>query len=460
MTSIRRTLSLSLLSIGLVTGLVTAALSFWAATDEAEELFDAQMAQMARLTGQLAPAGPLTQLETPAEFEWTPAHPYEKQLSYRIVDASGTVLIASPSFPEQIDAPPGTTSGYRNLDVNGTQWRLFTLAEPTGQRYIQVSQDYRIRRELGVKIAMSNTLPILIFLVLFGLTIWWLIGRSLRPLVTVSHEVATRGSDHLEPLALQQIPDEIDGLVRALNALLARLQQSFERERRFTADASHELRTPLAALQIHCENLYQDLGDSESRISCAQMLKGISWMNRMVEQLLQLSRLDPQARLPDTTQVNLNTLCRDVIDDQIGFAIARNIDLGLSAPDRPLSLQGSAFYLSLMLRNLIDNALRYTPSGGEVTLTLESVDNHIVMSVIDSGPGLNDEQKMRVFERFYRQGPNGTGSGLGLSIVRLITQLHQARITLLERQDGQTGLVARVDFAPELPDASGTDVKG
>ena len=143
MTSIRRTLSLSLLSIGLVTGLVTAALSFWAATDEAEELFDAQMAQMARLTGQLAPAGPLTHFKTPAEFEWTPAHPYEKQLSYRIVDASGTVLIASPSFPKQIDArqvppaaiaiwmstaPSGDCSPLPNPLVNATYRFLRTIA--------------------------------------------------------------------------------------------------------------------------------------------------------------------------------------------------------------------------------------------------------------------------------------------------------------------------------------------
>lgn len=451
MTSIRRALSLSLLSIGLVTGLITAFLSFWAATDEAEELFDAQMAQMARLASQLAPADPLTHAQTPDVLSWTPAHPYEKQLSYRILDSAGTELTVSPSFPAHINATPTTTNGYRNLAVDGTQWRLFTLTEPSGQRSIQVAQDHRIRHELAIKIAMSNTLPILVFLVLFGLTIWWLIGRNLRPLVDVSHEVATRGSDHLEPLALQQIPDEIDGLVRALNALLARLQQSFERERRFTADAAHELRTPLAALQIHCENLYQDLGDSESRVSCAQMLKGISWMNRMVDQLLQLSRLDPQAQLPDTHQVNLSELCRDMISDQIGFAIARNIDLGLNAPDKPLCIQGNAMYLSLMLRNLIDNALRYTPSGGEVTLTLEAHADHIVLSVIDSGPGLNDEQKVRVFERFYRQGPNGTGSGLGLSIVHLITRLHQADISLRNRSDGHTGLAARIEFTRESP---------
>ncbi|PSL16269.1 two-component system sensor histidine kinase QseC [Marinobacterium halophilum] len=447
MTSIRRALSISLLSIGLGTGLLTASLAFFAATDEAEELFDAQMAQMARLTGQLAPAGKIDHTQLSNDTTWAPAHPYEKQLSYRIIDAAGNVLIASPSFPEHIDATP--VSGYRNLDMDGIRWRLFTLPGPANQRYIQVAQDDHIRRELALKIALTNTLPILVFLPLFGFTIWWLIGRNLLPLVTISREVTTRSSDHLEPLALQQIPDEIDGLVRALNALLARLQQSFERERRFTADAAHELRTPLAALQIHCENLYQDLNTGDSRTSCAQMLTGIAWMNRMVEQLLQLSRLDPQASLPETAPVNLNELCRELISDQIGFAIARHIDLGLDAPEQSLYVRGNAFYLRLMLRNLIDNALRYTPPSGEVTLLLESSEEDVALSVVDSGPGLDAEQKQRVFERFYRQGENGTGSGLGLSIVRLIADLHQASITLLERDDDQSGLVARVTFGKD-----------
>lgn len=450
MTSIRRALSISLLGIGLGTGLLTASLAFFAATDEAEELFDAQMAQMARLTGQLVPEGQIDHTQVPHDTAWAPAHPYEKQLSYRIIDASGNVLITSPSFPEHIDAT--TASGYRDLDMGGIRWRLFTLPGPTNQRYIQVAQDDYIRRELAFKIALTNTLPILVFLPLFGFTIWWLVGRNLQPLVTISREVTTRSSDHLEPLALQQVPDEVDGLVSALNALLARLQQSFERERRFTADAAHELRTPLAALQIHCENLYQDLGDGECRTSCAQILKGIAWMNRMVEQLLQLSRLDPQASLPETAPVNLNELCSELISDQIGFAIARHIDLGLEAPEQPLYIQGNTFYLRLMLRNLVDNALRYTPPKGEVTLLLESLEGQVILNVIDSGPGLNAEQKARVFERFYRQGENGTGSGLGLSIAQLIADLHQACITLLDR-DGQSGLVARIEFDRTPPAA-------
>ncbi len=443
MTSIRRALSVSLLGIVFCAGLVAAALSFWAATDEAEELFDAQMAQMARLTSQLVQTGSLSNMPLKAHDVWLPAHPYEKQLAYRILGPDDEVQLVSPSFPPRI---PSNGRGYQELNLDGNRWRLFTLEQAAQQRLIQVVQDEHIRNELAIKIALTNILPLLIFLPVLGLTIWWLIGVNLKPLVTISQQVSTRSSDHLEPLELQRIPDEVDGLVNALNALLARLQRSFERERRFTADAAHELRTPLAALQIHCQNLALEIEDQESRTSCQQMLKGLSRLNRIVEQLLQLSRLDPQEHLPDTRPLNLSELCRELIGDQVGFAIERQIDLGLSAPDEDLYLEGNALYLGLMLRNLIDNALRYTPAGGEVTLSLLRRGHQIRLSVTDSGPGIDDAYKARVFERFYRQDRTELGSGLGLSIVRLIAELHDAHIQLLDRQDGKPGLEVRVDF--------------
>ena len=444
MTSIRRALSISLISIGLCAGLVTASLSFYAATDEAEELFDAQMAQMARLMAQLVPGGSFSSPAVPSETPWQPAHPYEKQLSYRVLNPAGATLLLSPSFPEGVSS--SARPGYRDLELDQTRWRLFTLATPDSRHYIQVIQNDHIRRELALKIALTNTLPVLIFLPLLGLTIWWLIGRNLRPLLTIGKEVSTRSSGNLEPLQLEQIPDEVDALVSALNELLARLQQSFQRERRFTADAAHELRTPLAALQVHCENLFLQLQDPDARSDCDRIQDGLTCMNRMVEQLLQLSRLDPQEHLPETENINLSTLCRDMIGDQIGFAIAQDIDLGLDAPDEDLHIQGNAFYLGLMIRNLIDNALRYTSPGGEVTLALTQHDHQVRLSLIDSGPGLSKEAKQRVFERFYRQSQQGTGSGLGLSIVKLIADLHAARVQLHDRDDQRSGLVVQVDF--------------
>ncbi|SEG48067.1 ATP-binding protein [Marinobacterium lutimaris] len=441
MRSIRQTLTISLLSVGLLAGLTTATLAYLAAKDEAEELFDAQMAQMARLVEQLAPDDDSLPLVIMNEEEWIPAHPYEEQLSYRIVSNAGKVLIASPSFPEWIDQQP--VDGYRDLDHPVENWRIFTLIGEQGQNHIQVVQSDKARTEIATKIALTNTLPILVFLPLLCLAIWWQIGRSLKPLVTLSEEVSERSSGHLNPVRLQEVPSEINGLVRALNRMLQRLKLSFERERRFTADAAHELRTPLAALQIHCENLFADLKDEQSRGSTEQILSGLKRMNRIVEQLLHLSRLDPQERLPDRAPLNLTELCRELIGDQIPFAIARRIDLGLTAPDEDLQASGHALYLSILLRNLVDNALRYTPQEGEVTLELEQLEGKIRVSVIDSGPGLSDEQKQRVFERFYRGRNKSDGSGLGLSIANQIAELHGSEIELLDRQDGKAGLVAR-----------------
>lgn len=441
MRSIRKTLTISLLTFGLLAGLTTATLAYLAAKEEAEELFDAQMAQMARLVEQLAPDDASLPLVIENEEPWTPAHPYEEQLSYRIVSNAGQVLIASPSFPAWIAHEP--VDGYHDLDHPGENWRMFTLIGEQGQNHIQVVQSDKARTEIATKIALTNTLPILVFLPLLCLAIWWQIGRNLKPLVTLSEEVSERGSGHLDPVRLQEVPTEINGLVRALNRMLQRLKLSFERERRFTADAAHELRTPLAALQIHCENLFAELRDEQSRRSGEQILSGLKRMNRIVEQLLHLSRLDPQERLADNTPLNLTELCRELIGDQIPFAIARQIDLGLTAPDTDLQARGHALYLSILLRNLVDNALRYTPRGGEVTLELENQEGQVQISVIDSGPGLSDEQKQRVFERFYRGHNKSDGSGLGLSIAHQIAELHGSEVQLLDREDGKPGLVAR-----------------
>ncbi|WP_051299135.1 ATP-binding protein [Marinobacterium litorale] len=442
MTSISRALTLSLLTIGLLSGLTTAYLAYDSAMDEAEELFDAQMAQMARLIQQLAPHDTSLAAVVDRERHWALAHPYEEQLAYRILDNNSRPLIASPSFPQWIE--PTATLGYQDM-IHGTErWRMFTLEGREGRNHIQVIQSDNMRGELATKIAATNTLPILIFLPLLGLAIWWQVKKHLKPLVTISEEVSERGSGHLEPLQLKQVPREIKGLVVALNEMLRRLKQSFERERRFTADAAHELRTPLAALQIHCENLCQELSEQGGSSSGDQILRGLKRMNRVVEQLLELSRLDPQDKLPQTETLNLTALCRETIGEQIYFALERNIDLGLNAPATDLQVSGHPLYLSLLLRNLIDNAIRYTPAGGEVTVDLDTCEAGVRISVIDSGPGLSDEEKARVFERFYRQSNAGDGSGLGLSIVRQIAELHGSDVELLDRDDGQSGLKVSV----------------
>lgn len=445
MRSIRQTLTISLLSFGLLAGLTTATLAYFAAKDEAEELFDAQMAQMARLIEQLAPDDASLPLVIENEKEWRPAHPYEEQLSYRIVTSDGSVLIASPSFPAWITHEP--IDGYHDLDHPDENWRMFTLIGQQGQNHIQVVQSDKARTEIATKIALTNTLPILVFLPLLCVAIWWQIGRNLRPLVTLSEEVSERSSGHLDPVRLQEVPSEISGLVSALNRLLSRLKLSFERERRFTADAAHELRTPLAALQIHCENLFAELKDEQCRGSCDQILSGLQRMNRVVEQLLHLSRLDPQEKLSDCAPLNLTALGRELIGDQTPFAIGRHIDLGLQAPNADLWVEGQSLYLGILLRNLIDNAIRYTPAGGEVTLELVPLEAGVQVSVIDSGPGLADDQKQRVFERFYRGRNKSDGSGLGLSIVHQIAELHGTDIQLLDREDGQSGLIARFTLA-------------
>jgi len=275
------------------------------------------------------------------------------------------------------------------------------------------------------------------------LLVYFSVRRSLRPLEELASAVAARSPDNLNVLAEPQTLREAQPLVAALNRLLTRLAATLDNERRFTADAAHELRTPLAAVKIQAQVALASTDAADHQHALRQVLAGADRATRLVEQLLRLARLDPLARLPQAQTLDLAQLAASIASDMQAQASARQQQLSVHAPSAAIQVQGDADLLGVALRNLVENALRYTPPGGEIEIRIETSDQHPRLAVCDNGPGVNAEEAPRLLERFYRgqastnpQSNAADGSGLGLAIVQRIAELHGAQLSIENRTIG------------------------
>ncbi len=337
-------------------------------------------------------------------------------------------------------APPKQAPGLHILEWQGTEWRIFTLLE--GGMTIQVATTSANRARKFATIAPWLLLPLLVLVVVLGLLIRAAVGRALAPLEHLRTEIGQRGALSLHALNLRGMPDEIAPLVATLNELLVRLDQAMIAQRRFIADAAHELRSPLTAIKLQAQLANRAANDSEREAALTQLAGGVDRAAHLIEQLLHMARLEPSARQNAFMTVALDELVKQVVADFSTQADVYHIDLGVGVCAN-LSITGQSDSLRMLLGNLIDNALRYTPSGGRVDVELAIENNQAAISISDNGPGIPETERNRVFERFYRvPGSDAPGSGLGLSIVKQIAILHGGTIELIPRPTG--GLTARV----------------
>jgi len=320
---------------------------------------------------------------------------------------------------------------------------------PDSRVVVQVAERHALRDELAQSVANHLMHPLAVALPVLGLLIWLSVTAGLLPLGALALQVQRRAPDNLAPLPEPQVPREVAPLVHALNALFERLRTSFEQERRFTADAAHELRTPLAALKTQAQVAQAATSQQALRHALDQIVVGVDRATRLVEQLLMLARLDPQASLPAAEPLSLPQLAAACVAQLAPMAAQRDVDLAQEAPDTAM-VRGDAALLSALVRNLLDNAIRHAPPGSEVELSVRGAADSVLLRVCDRGPGIPAAQRQRVLERFYRiDGVSGEGSGLGLSIVQRIVQLHGATLRLEPGEGGQ-GLCVEVVF-PALP---------
>ena len=422
-TSIRRRLlaylSGGLLALWLATALASAAV----ALHEINEIADSQMSQLARSLMQVPQAAAGSTADLP------PAGGAESSNNgFAIWDKHGTLLLAD-RYGREI--PFQTASGFHNNRAawQGSAWRYLYLHDEHSGRTVAVSQRLKERlstltNALWVQLALTFlSLPLLLWLIARG------IRRGLTPLDLLAGELAARNAQSLQPVS-EQVPAETLPLVQSLNALLARVAESLAREQRFTADAAHELRSPLAALKVQAEVLAMSSDEAEQQHHLGNIHESIDRANRLTEQLLTLARLDPMQALPDAQPIDWQRSAHQALQSVNLQAREKRVQLKLECAcgfGQVFPPLGNEVLLQLMLRNLLDNAIRYSPPNSHVTLTLDANG----LSVCDEGPGIAAEHLPRIRERFYRPpGQSQQGSGLGLSIVERIADLHGLRLDL------------------------------
>ncbi len=333
------------------------------------------------------------------------------------------------------ELPFATEPGFADLLWRNERWRLFALY--AGNRIVQVAQPTRLRLRMSADIALRNVAPFLLLLPGMALVIWFGVGAGLRPLHRLAADIQQRRPEALEPVAADGLPAEITPLVDALNGLLTRLADTLAAQRQFIADAAHELRTPLTAVRLQAE-MAQRATDATERAGTLDALRtGLLRTSHLMEQLLAMARLDAAPATVLIGTVDLLDLARRVVVEFAPIADHRTLDLGL-LPSDAITVAGDPDELHTLLSSLVENALRYTPDGGRVDVQVQRTGDEAVLTVSDTGPGIPEAERARVFDRFYR-GAHATapGSGLGLAIVQRIANRHRASLRLEDAEPGR-----------------------
>ena len=437
----RRLLGFVLVAI-LLAAVLQAATAYRGALRQADALFDDHLQQMARsLQGGIAFGLPQAGVEDDARFE----------LFVQIWGQDGTQIFRSTRSALQ----PRAVLGFSDVQAHGNRYRVYTLQTP--QQTVQIAQDLSARTARARALALRAVLPFAWLTPLLMLAVWWIIKRSLAPIERARQAVASRAADDFSPLEGAGLPDEVRPLVDELNLLFGRVRQAFEAQKNFVADAAHELRSPLTALKLQAQTLRRVGDDPAAREAAITRLNlGLDRAIRGVEQLLLLAREEAgPAQTGSAGPVDLQQVLRLAVADTLPRARLANIDLGLAdnppAPAVP-PVSGQLEALRMLLRNLLENAVKYTPPGGQVDVSLAQMDGCPVLTVEDSGTGIAPQDRLRVFDRFFRASNAAphTGSGLGLAIVKAIADRHGATLALGESAR-LGGLQVEVRFAPAAP---------
>jgi two-component system OmpR family sensor kinase len=433
MSSLRARLLASLLAGVVLVGVTGGWIVYRNALAEADTFFDYHLRQTA-----------LILRDEPVEYLLAPQLPptdasYDFVVQVWSLDGVRVYL----SRPHAV-LPEITTLGFSTVATSEGRWRVFGVQALT--RVIQVAQPMSIREQRAAELALQTLKPFALLLPVLALLIWIAVGSALEPLRRLTAQVKARRVNALDALPAERLPEEVQPLVLALNDLLGRLRAALERERAFMADAAHELRTPLTALHLQLGMLARASSEAERQAAMSILAAGVQRANHLIEQMLMLARQEPRADSP-RLPVRLDELAREIVAELVPLADARQIDLGVAAA-QPATITADPDALRTLLRNLIDNAVRYTAGGGRVDVTVESGGAGARVTVSDNGPGIPPEERSRVLDRFYRRaGTAATGSGLGLAIVKAIADAHGATLTLTAGPDGR-GLRVIVAFPP------------
>ncbi|OYQ42153.1 two-component sensor histidine kinase [Rhodoferax sp. TH121] len=435
---------LVLLSVSLTVVWLSVAVWTWVdARHEVDELMDSHLAQAAAILV----VQPLD-LEDDAVADAPALHKYNARVAFQVFHEGTLVMRSANAGAEPLSRQ---RRGFDTVRLGNERWRVFATRGAESDVQVYVGEQIDSRNDIVWAMLRGMLLPMALALPVLAALLWWAVQRALVPLRTLSHTLRQRAPDALNPVMVPDVPTEMQPLVAELNGLLARIERMVQSERRFTADAAHELRTPIAAIRAQAQVALGAGDDAAERNHALQTtLAGCDRAAHLVDQLLALARLDAGATIPAADACDLRALAREVAADLAPAALERGQDLELedggSDVDRDATcvVSAPAAWLLMLLRNLLDNALRYSPDGARVQVRVANTAGPVVLEVHDSGPGMAEADLQRLGERFFRVlGHTQSGSGLGWSIVRRIAEVTGAEVTV-QRSALLGGLQVRV----------------
>ncbi|HET8731035.1 MAG TPA: ATP-binding protein [Moraxellaceae bacterium] len=448
MRSIRQQLLLILASILLVTFAVSGVLSYLATAEEVQELFDAQLIENARVLkgvmnhaeGQVDWSHVRASLDETRDEHVTgndpvtDGHAYEKKIAIQVWTADSRLVLRSPSAPGQALSP--LQQGFSHRHANGHYWFVYTTRLEENGHWLIVAERSDVRAELRRNVAASLGIASLVGLALALLLMRRGLQHELKPIDDLRHAIGASEPEKLAPIQLPDARTELAPVVDTLNHLLARVSEGVERERRFLADAAHELRTPLAVLKLQAQAAMAARTPEEARALLERLIGGVDRSTRVVEQLLLLARLDADVVPAERMRVSLDEVARDTLAGLAPLALARHQELVLDNDvNGDFHLQGNPVLLGTLLRNLVENALRHSPEGGEIRVLLVPSADTVQLEVSDSGPGVPAAMLGTLTRRFVRAHQGDThGSGLGLAIVAHVVEMHGGELRLANRE--------------------------
>lgn len=429
--SLRRNLSLWIATATTGIGLIAAVCSFFLAFNEARNLQDDQLRQTAFLVEHFGGAVPL----------WT-----ELDRQFSVSDPDARMIVAPVGRPAADKGsiknrhlpslPANLADGFQTVSTKSGTWRLFVRTLSSGQR-IAAGQRTVVRNEVARDSSLRTLIPMLFLVPALVLLTASIIRRALDPVRSLSSQLDKRDDDYLQPLPYTDMPDEITPFITSINNMMHRIDDVMAQQRRFIADAAHELRSPLAALTLQAENLERATPQDRSQ-RLLQLKHGLTRTCTLLEQLLSLAR--QQSGAVSEAEFSFDGVVRQVLEDLMPMATAKGIDLGCERLDE-VTVVSNKDALTILVRNAVDNAIRYTQPGGRVDIALYRENGNVVLQVSDNGTGIPEGEEEHMFEPFYRViGSGETGSGLGLAIVRSISDRLGGNVALRNRENGSGAL--------------------